>query len=261
MKQPRVYAIACDRIDPPDVQLRASMDPDRLRDLAQSIQARGLLSPILLRPTGKRFKIIAGNRRFLAVQSLGRLTINAFVTASNAARDVGDSLHENLFREQLTPMEEAGLVALLQSTDGMTTEQIARALSHSTAWVESRTDLLELHPMLQQALHTGTVGLAAARGLASVTDDEYLTTVLEAARSHGMTERHAMEWSRQYELFRQMKEAGRPAEMPTPALVASEASKTGCDFCRQLTYINTTKIMRICFDCLQALTATERAQR
>ena len=261
MKQPKVYAIACDRIDPPDVQLRASMDPDRLHDLAQSIAARGLLSPILLRPTGKRFKIIAGNRRFLAVQSLGRITINAFVTAGNAARDIGDSLHENLFRENLTPMEEAALIAHLRETDGMTTEQTARALSHSTAWIESRTALLEIHPLLQQALHAGTIGLAAARVLAPIADEQYLTTVLEAARSHGLTERHALEWGRQYELYRTMKEAGAPAEMPTLALVASEAAKTPCDFCHQLTYINTTKILRICFDCLQALQTTERAQR
>lgn len=258
MKPPTISSISLDLIDPPDLQLRGSMDPHALTDLAASIAKFGLINPIQVRPTNDRYQIIAGHRRYVAHQDLHRTHIPAIILDAGEAEALATSLHENLFREDLTPLEEAALIAHLDTGQGLALPTIARALGHTLAWVESRAALLAYPPALQHALHQGTVGLAAARLLAQITEPEYLTTALDAARSHGMTERSAMEWARQYEVYQAMRAAGRPVVLPHPALVAAEAAKTPCDFCAQVVYINTTKFLRICFACLERLTdATE----
>lgn len=258
MKRQKVLSISLDRIDEPDLQLRDQIDQQKLRDLADSMARRGLLQPIGLRATGDRYKIAYGHRRYLAAQLLRWLTIPARISDGDQAGDVADSLHENLFRENLTPMEEAALVAHLQDAEGMDLPTAARALNHSVEWVESRAALLALPSQVQAAIHTGSLTLSAARLLGAIDDPDYLETALDAARAQGMTERAAMEWVRQYTVYREMRAAGSPAPLPSAELIASEAAKTPCDLHGGMVYINTTKILRICFDCLQALREAPR---
>ncbi len=253
MKRPKVLHVALDQIDGPDLELRDQIDQQKLRDLADSMARRGLLQPIGLRPTADRFKIIYGNRRFLAAILLHWLTIPARISDGDPAGDLADSLHENLFRENLTPMEEAALVAHLQDTEHMDLPAAARALNHTVEWTESRAALLALPPQVQAAIHTNGLSLTAARLLGQIDDPDYLDTALDAARTQGMTERAAMEWLRQYTVYRDMRAAGTPAPLPTPDLIASEANKIPCDLHGGLVYINVTKIVRVCFDCLQAI--------
>ncbi len=255
MKPPKVLDLSLDLIDPPALELRDQQDPAKLRDLADSMARRGLIQPIRVRAHDSRFQIVAGNRRFLAAQLLGWLTIPASPITGDRAGDLATSLHENLFRENLTVMEEAALVAHLHESEQMNAAAIARALNHTVEWAESRAALLQYPPQVQQALHTGTLGLSAARHLAQIDDEHYLATALDAARTQGMTERSAMEWARQYDLYKQAKAAGAPAATPTADLIASEAAKTICDLHGEMVYINTTKILRVCFDCLQAISA------
>jgi len=255
VKPPKISTISLDLIDPPDLQLRDSMDPQKLRDLADSIAKRGLINPIQLRPTNGRYAIVAGHRRYVAHQDLHRTHIPAVILDATQAEALATSLHENLFREDLTPLEEAALIAHLLDGQGLDPPTIARALGHTLTWVESRAALLTYPPALQQALHAGTISLAAARLLSQILDPNHLATALEAARTHGMTERNALEWVRQFELYQQARATGATPALPDPSLVASEAAKTVCDFCRAHVYINITKFLRICFTCLEALTA------
>lgn len=253
MKPPKILDLSLDLIDPPDVDLRDQQDPARLRDLADSLARRGLIQPIRVRATNGHYKIVAGNRRYLAARSLGWLTIPAIPLAGNGATDLATSLHENLFREDLTVMEQAALIAHLHDSEQMDLPAVARALNHTIEWVESRAALLAYPPPVQSALHSGEITLAAARHLAPINDPDYLATALEAAHAQGMTERSALEWARQYDLYKHAKAAGTPAAPPTAELVAAEAAKTICDLHAGMVYINTTKILRVCFDCLQAL--------
>ena len=254
MKPPKISSISLDRIDPPDVQLRDAMDPTALRDLADSIAKLGLINPIQVRPTNDRYQIIAGHRRYVAHQDLRRTHIPAIILHADQAGALATSLHENLFREDLTPLEEAALIDHLTTSQGLDLPTIARALSHTVTWAEQRAALLTYPPALQHALHERLTGLHAAHILAQIDDDAYLATALDAARSHGMTDRSALEWVRQYEVYKAMRAAGTPVPPPDPALVAAEAAKTPCDFCAQVVYINTTKFLRICFACLERLT-------
>lgn len=253
MKRPTVLRVPLDQIEPPDVQLRDQIGQESLKALADSMARVGLLQPILVRKADDHWQIVAGHRRYLAAVQLRWLHIDAIAIDVPGAFALTASAHENLFREALTPMEEAALIGHLCDIEYMSYDQIAVALSRTPAWVEGRHLLLAYPPDLQQAIHDGHVPLAAAPHLATIDDAEQRATALEGARTHGMTARAAMEWARQYEVYKIARAAGQPAPAPNLQLVAAEAAKTLCDVCEQQVYINTTKILRICFDCVQAI--------
>lgn len=237
------------------MQIRDSIDPQKLRDLADSMRTRGLIQPIRVRSLNGSYKIVAGHRRFLAAQMLGWFTIPAIPLTDAPDADLATSLHENLFRDDLTPMEEAALIAHLTDTQQMSLAAVARALNHTTEWAEGRAALLAYPGPLQQAIHAGTVPLAATPYLAQITNPDQLASALDAARTHGMTMRAAMEWARQAELYAQALITGSPADPPSHELAIAESSKTYCDMCAGHVYINVTKFLRVCFDCLRALNA------
>jgi|FLYL01.1.fsa_nt_gi ParB family chromosome partitioning protein len=259
MKSSRILAVPCDRITPPDHQLRASINPDALEALAHSMAAVGLLQPIRLAPDGDRYRIVAGHRRFLAALRLGWKTIPAIIDSQADETALAQSLHENLFREALTPMDEARLCAALVRDQGRSISDAARVLRHSEPWVKSRLAMVDYPPPLQDAIHRGAVPVTAAPYLARITDPDYLARALEAAESHGMTARQAMEWERQYAVWQAARAAGQDAPMPTAELVAVEAARVPCDVCERVTYVNTTKLLRVCFDCVQALQAARQS--
>src|SRR5262245_56798749 len=102
-----VVEVPLERIDPNPKQPRLDFDDETLAELAESIQAQGVLQPVLVRPMGDRYQLVAGERRFRASKKLGRATIPAIV------RPIGDeellevALIENLQREDLNAIEEA----------------------------------------------------------------------------------------------------------------------------------------------------------
>ena len=258
-KPPKVLQLPLDQIEPPALILREHIDHTQIQALAHSMARLGLLNPIRVRKVNDHYRIVAGHRRYLAAQHLRWLSIAAIPSDGPGGADLETSAHENLFREDLTPIEEAALVSHLCDDEGMNYDQAAAALNHSPDWIQGRRALLDYPPDLQQAIHDNTVPLVAAPHLAQIDDPAYRANALDGARTHGMTARAAMEWARQYELYKAMKARGADPALPTVELVSAEAAKTPCDVCTNLVYINTTKLIRICFDCLQAFKEAMRS--
>ena len=118
-----------------------------INELAASIGAQGLIQPIVVRPAnGNRYELVCGERRLLAVKSLGVDTILADVRIGMTDREAKEIiLAENLEREALTPMEEAiGLQTLRDA--GMDITAIGESLGRGQKWVARRVSLLELAP-------------------------------------------------------------------------------------------------------------------
>jgi ParB family chromosome partitioning protein len=259
MKSRQLLELPLDRIDPPPLQLRQTIHPDRLEALARSMADLGLLQPIRVAPVGDRYRIIAGHRRYLAAQRLGWPTIPAIVDKALIDLNLAKSLHENVFRDDLSPIEEARIVRHLIEESYLTPDQAAATLRHSIAWVHQRLELLSYPEDLQKALHERLVPIGAAPYLARIDDPDYRARALESARDRTMTVREAAEWERQYQIYKAARDAGQQPTIPTVELVASEAAKTICDVCAGVAYVHTTKLLRVCFDCVQALTQAQRA--
>jgi len=157
-------------LQPGAYQPRRDMHKETLEELADSIRAQGILSPISVRPVGggegpQRYEIIAGERRWRAAQIAGLNDIPAIVRNVDDEQAAAIALIENLQREDLNPIEEAeGLRRLIEEFD-LTHQEAGRAVGKSRAAVSNLIRLLDLAPEVLKLLASGELDMGHARAL------------------------------------------------------------------------------------------------
>jgi len=156
--------INLDLIDRDPGQPRRYFDPEKLAELAQSMQEKGLIQAILVRPTGNRYTIIHGERRYRAAQALGWATIAADVRAVDEDEAHWLALIENVQRADLTPIEEAE--AYQERLDGgLTQAELGRRIGKSQSYIAQKLRLLTLPEPLELFLARGALTEGHARQL------------------------------------------------------------------------------------------------
>ena len=155
-------------IDPNRDQPRRSFDEDALRELAASIEAVGVIQPIIVAESGERYSIIAGERRYRASRMAGLEEIPAIVRNWDEQRRLEAALIENLQRDDLNPIEEALGVKHLMEESGLTQEKAAERLGKSRPAVANLLRLLTLEESVQQMLIEGKLSAGHARALVTV---------------------------------------------------------------------------------------------
>ena len=156
------------QIDPNREQPRRSFDEDALKELAASIEAVGVLQPIIVAPSGDRFTIIAGERRYRASRLAGLDEIPAIVRDWDSQKRLEAALIENLQRDDLNPVEEAMGVRRLMDEAGLTQEKAAERLGKSRPAVANLLRLLTLPDSVRQLLAEGKLSAGHARALVTV---------------------------------------------------------------------------------------------
>ncbi len=152
-------------IDADPKQPRRHFDAGRLQELAESLAANGLASPILLRPAKDRFMIVHGERRFRAAEELGWESIPAVVVSDISAEDVPwIQLAENIQRDDLSPIEEATAYRDRLAT-GITQQQLADRIGKDRSYIAQKLRLLTLPPPLLHYLDRKVISEGHARQL------------------------------------------------------------------------------------------------
>jgi len=193
---PATNEIDIARIDPNPSQPRMVFDEARLEELAVSIRENGVITPVLVRPHGDRFQLIAGERRLSAAQRAGLLKIPALVREIPDDQLLELALVENIQREQLNPIEEAQAYQKLMEETGQTQEQIAERLGKDRSTVANFIRLLKLPPAISRLVSEGKLSPGHARALlaSDSTPSEMLRlaeSILENGWSVRETERQA----------------------------------------------------------------------
>ncbi|HWA27456.1 MAG TPA: ParB/RepB/Spo0J family partition protein [Lacunisphaera sp.] len=165
---PGYREIAVALIEPNPFQPRKEFADEALADLVESIRAEGLLQPIVVRPVGDRFQLIAGERRWRAFQKLAIKTIPARVMTSTDASSASLALIENLQRADLNPIEEAhGYASLIRDFD-LTQDAAAQRVGKGRATVANSLRLLGLEAELQGYVGKGLLSVGHAKVLLGV---------------------------------------------------------------------------------------------
>jgi len=154
-------------------QPRTRMDDGSLAELAASIKSQGIMQPVLVRPiepspSGARYEIIAGERRFRAAQLAGLDEIPVLVREVDDQNAAAMALIENIQREDLNPLEEAQGIARLISEFSFTHEQAAHAVGRSRSAVSNLLRLVNLAQPVQTMLMAGDIDMGHARALLAV---------------------------------------------------------------------------------------------
>ncbi|MCK0510128.1 ParB/RepB/Spo0J family partition protein [Aromatoleum buckelii] len=161
-----LQALAVGDLRPGKYQPRTRMDPGSLEELAASIKAQGVMQPILVRPVnGSAYEIIAGERRWRAAQIAELADVPCLVREIPDEAALAMSLIENIQREDLNPLEEAGGIQRLIDEFGMTHQQAADAVGRSRPAASNLLRLLNLARPVQELLMAGDIDMGHARAM------------------------------------------------------------------------------------------------
>jgi ParB family chromosome partitioning protein len=170
LESPQIVNLEIEQLVPRQGQPRTRFDEDTLQELAESIKSQGLLQPLLVRPKGNQYEIIAGERRFRAARLAGLEMLPVVIKdiADHQAAEI--SLVENIQREDLNAVEEARAYRHLMDKYGYTQEKVAAIVGKSRAHVANTMRILSLPQEILQMIEAGQLTAGHARTLLTLPD-------------------------------------------------------------------------------------------
>jgi ParB family chromosome partitioning protein len=186
------YQLDIDLIRRGRYQPRRNFDEEKLRELADSIAAQGVIQPIVVRPVNDHYEIIAGERRWRAAQLAELSKIPVVIRDVDDQAAMAMALIENIQRDDLNPLEEAGALQRLLDEFSLTHQQIAQAIGKSRTTVTNLLRLMELEADAKELLEQGKLEMGHARtilGLKGAQQSQAAATVVRSGLSVRETEK------------------------------------------------------------------------
>jgi ParB family chromosome partitioning protein len=216
-----VLEIALDKLEPNPYQPRQHIDDESLEELTLSIEAHGVVQPVVVRRTDDAdvYQIIAGERRWRAARRAGLTTLPCIVQDADDERALEIALVENLQRSDLGPLETAQALRYLIQEFGLTQEQIAEQLGRSRSSVANTLRLLDLPEPIKQALAEGRITAGHARALLALAEEpDRMMAVFERIEAEGLNVRETEALGRavpEEEPAAEVGESAPPRPQPT----------------------------------------------
>jgi ParB family chromosome partitioning protein len=198
-------------LSPHPDQPRRHFDQVMLDELAASIASRGLIQPIVVRPHGHDYQIVAGERRWRAAQRARLHEVPVVVRDFDDAETLEIALIENIQRQDLNAIEEAQAYQRLAGEYGHTQDALAKIVHKSRSHVANLLRLLELPEAVQSQVVTGSLSMGHARALLGAPDVEALA---DQVVSRGLSVRETEKLTRDAKPTRQRSNGGREAAAP-----------------------------------------------
>ena len=202
-----IQHIALHMISRNPAQPRTKFDPATIQELANSIRERGVLQPVLLRPAGDAYQLVAGERRFLATREAGFTTIPAIFRPLTDRETLLIALIENLQRENLNPIDEARAYYRLATEYGLQHDEIGERVGKDRSTVSNIIRFNNLPGDIQGLIEEGKLSGGHGRALLALGDPKLQLDLANSAASHGWSVR---------ELEERAKRASGPARSGRP---------------------------------------------
>ncbi len=187
-REPDFLRIPVSEIRGSGQQPRRSFAPEELRDLVESIREKGVLQPVIVRPTAAGYELVAGERRLRAAQAAGVGTIPAIVKKFSDRESLEAALVENVQRADLNAIELAEAYQRLAAEFSLSHEEIARRVGKDRVTVANTVRLLRLPADVKQAVVDGRLSAGHARALLSAPAGR-LVAIFEVALRKGLSVR------------------------------------------------------------------------
>lgn len=232
---------------------RTNFPDSELEDLTASIKQLGVLQPIIVNKQGENLFIISGSRRVAAATAAGLTEIPAQVLQISDEDVEIMRLHENLFREDLSALDQAQSLLYLEQHYHLTREKIAQLMGKTKGWVTQRIDIISWPDEIKSALTSGEISYSIGRELAKVDNLTELKRLLELAKESGATVRIISTWITEWQQ-KQLKKTEPTIKGDTEeiiktvtAIMISPCYTCGDDKATQI------HIIGVCSECLAQL--------
>ena len=174
-------------IIPNRLQPRTEFDEEKLNELANSIKQYGVINPIIVRPVGNKYEIIAGERRYKASKIAGLTKIPVIISNMDERTSAEVAIIENIQRQDLTALEEAKSYRKLLDQGNITQEQLAHKMGKTQSTIANKMRLLNLCDEVQEALENNQISERHARSLLQLKDINDQRNMLEKIIKERMT--------------------------------------------------------------------------
>jgi len=200
--------IDTDLVEPSPFQPRTRFREEALDELARSIKASGIIQPLVVRPVGSRYQLIAGERRWRAAQRAGLSKVSVIIRQVSDELALEMTLVENIQREDLNPIEAARAFDRLMEQFQLTQEVVAERTGKDRTTVANAVRLLKLEPTIQEWIEEGKLSAGHGRALLAVADPQLRMRYALRASRGGLTVR---------QIERLAARRARSGAAPTPA--------------------------------------------
>ncbi|SET25428.1 chromosome partitioning protein, ParB family [Oceanobacillus limi] len=209
--QDEVIEIPVQAIEPNRYQPRSIFNEEKIKELAQTINTHGMIQPIVVRKLdNEKYEIIAGERRWRAIQSLGWENVSAIIRDMTDTQTASVALIENLQREELTVIEEAVAYAKLLEMHNLTQEALAQRLGKNQSTVANKLRLLKLPEVVQQSLLNKQITERHARALIKLDEEEKQVKLLSEIIEHDLNVKQTEERIANLNQAKEKKKKKRP---------------------------------------------------
>ena len=211
------------QVEPGLKQPRKRFDEASLSDLAESIRTHGLIQPLTVRRLSSGYyQIIAGERRWRASKQAGLTEVPAVIIEADDRKVMELGLIENLQREDLNPIEEAGGYKVLVEDYGLTQEEVARQVGKSRSAVANAMRLLSLPDAVRMLLEEGRLSAGHARAILSVPGGELQKRLAQKVVEEDLSVRQTEAMAKR--ISQAAEEAEHPAPAPDPMKIYRDAA-------------------------------------
>jgi ParB family chromosome partitioning protein len=184
-----LQSVDVDLIEPGPYQPRTRFREESLAELAQSIQSSGIVQPLVVRPVGSRFQLLAGERRWRAAQRAGLARVPVVIREVSDEAALEITLVENIQREDLNPVEEARAFERFMSDFHLTQEEVATRTGKDRATVANAVRLLRLEKPIVDLIEDGRLSAGHGRALLGISDAKVRLALARRASRGGITVR------------------------------------------------------------------------
>ena len=245
--------VALKLIDEPEGRVRLDVDDDEIENLAENIKEVGQIQPIVLAKDGKRFEIIAGHRRFLAISSLGKKTIKAIVKEMARVDIALVRASENLIRTDLSPIEEGAIYVDLAKEHKMSMRQIGDKFGKGASIIKKKMDLLLLDPEIQKAIHRRVISMQVGMVLNQIEEHKERKLRLNDAINNGCTEETALIWLKDAQRSSVVDSSQYERGISLEPNIETTKIYQACELCEEPVEMQKAKMIRICPACYKTI--------
>ena len=191
VEEESVKKLPIEKIIPGKYELRTKVPLSSLKELIDSIKEKGVVEPIIVRPSGENFEVVCGHRRFYAAKEAGLKEIPCIVKEMDDKEALEIAIVENLQREDLNPVEKAMAFKILNEKFGLTHEEIAKKIGKTRSSITNTLRILTLPQEIISAISENKLTEGHARALLSLKSDEERMKVFKKMMREKMSVRKA----------------------------------------------------------------------
>lgn len=247
--------ISVDLIDDPEQPMRTDMTPASVEDLVMSIKQVGIIEPLVVKSVDGRYEVIAGHRRLFSSRLAKLVDVPCYIRKANTEQTEMLKIHENLYRADIKPSDEAKHFQYLLEKQKMSPVKIAQLISKSPSYVSDRLGILTYPDFLKEAMDLGEISFSVAREFARFDDLQQMHSAVYYAKRGGMTQEMAKKWVQDYKRSKEQPSLQETVVVNTATGVQEIEHTTECIYCSQKDSLINLEVAYIHTPCRQAATA------